>query len=587
VIVFLIVLSSTNHLMGALVAPAALLFVLMVDRKALLRWKVLAAALPVAALGLLPQMFLPIRANQRPVLAEAEPSCESMAQALASVYTWGHKGCPALSSALRREQYGKPPITLDPTVHPDIIAPRSGKLFVSQIVNWLQYLDWQWGRSINGANPLFGGLRPLFTLLFVLLAYAGARLHWKYDRPTAAYIAVLYATLSLGLVVYLNFKYGYSIARTAFPDLNAHEVRERDYFFLIGFSVFGLWCGLGVAAVWRWLARTFNSRIRRARLVAAPVFGLALLPLGLNWEWASRADDYAARDWAYNMLMSIKPYGVLFTNGDNDTFPLWYLQEVEGIRRDVTVMVTGYLNTPWYARQVRDLTRACRPGQSAAEDPTRIICQRALRPGDLPAVFAQSGNVTAPDDSILPLSDAEIDRIAASPFVTRDPLQLHVGGLRSTIAGGTFILPADTFVAAILNATLGKRPIYFAAPNPTLDKLGLSSYSVRTGLTLALPSTDPRTMAGVVPLSSNELSAAAGAFVDLATTDTLLHDVFLKRGRLLNPNRPWVDQATTNILLQYTWAHYSVAEALAARGPSPELEHHLREAQWWQTIASD
>ena len=94
-------------------------------------------------------------------------------------------------------------------------------------------------------------------------------------------------------------------------------------------------------------------------------------------------------------------------------------------------------------------------------------------------------------------------------------------------------------------------------------------------------------MPGVVPLPSNELSSAAGAFVDLATTDTLLHDVFLKRGRLLNPNRPWVDQATTNILLQYTWAHYSVAEALAARGQSPELEHHLREAQWWQTIASD
>jgi hypothetical protein len=289
------------------------------------------------------------------------------------------------------------------------------------------------------------------------------------------------------------------------------------------------------------------------------------------------------------MLMSIKPYGVLFTNGDNDTFPLWYLQEVEGIRRDVTVMVTGYLNTPWYARQVRDLTQKCKAGQSAEEDPTRIICQRELRPGDLPAVFAQGGNAMAPDDSILPLSDAEIDRIAASPFVTRDPLQLHVGGLRSTIPGGTIILPADTFVAAILNATLGKRPIYFAAPNPTLAKLGLAPYSVRSGLTLALPSTppDPKAVSGVVALPDNQLSAAVGAFVDLATTDTLLHDVFLKRGRLLNPNRPWVDRATTNILLQYAWAHYSIAEGLAPRGQPPEVEHHVREAQWWQTIASD
>jgi hypothetical protein len=79
----------------------------------------------------------------------------------------------------------------------------------------------------------------------------------------------------------------------------------------------------------------------------------------------------------------------------------------------------------------------------------------------------------------------------------------------------------------------------------------------------------------------------SGAFVDLTMTDTLLHQVFLHRGRLLNPNRPWVDRATTNILLQYAWAHYSVAEALSIKGQSAELDHHLREAQWWQTIASD
>ena len=69
---------------------------------------------------------------------------------------------------------------------------------------------------------------------------------------------------------------------------------------------------------------------------------LALIPLVFNWSWASRRTDYSARDWAYNLLMSVEPYGILFTNGDNDTFPLWYLQETEGIRRDVTVVVTNY-----------------------------------------------------------------------------------------------------------------------------------------------------------------------------------------------------------------------------------------------------
>jgi hypothetical protein len=91
---------------------------------------------------------------------------------------------------------------------------------------------------------------------------------------------------------------------------------------------------------------------------------IALIPLFANWSWANRNYDYSARDWAYNLLMSVEPYGVLFTNGDNDTFPLWYLQEVEGIRRDVTVIVMSYLNTPWYAKQLRDLTQPCPPGVS-------------------------------------------------------------------------------------------------------------------------------------------------------------------------------------------------------------------------------
>jgi hypothetical protein len=144
-----------------------------------------------------------------------------------------------------------------------------------------------------------------------------------------------------------------------------------------------------------------------ALLAGSPCWRWPLIPLVLNWSYASRAGDYAARDWAYNLLNSVEPYGVLFTNGDNDTFPLWYLQEVEGIRRDVTVIVWSYLNTPWYAKQIRDLTTPCeRPGRRARTHPHHLPAR--VRPRTAPALYAAMA--TARRSTVLPLTDAEIDR---------------------------------------------------------------------------------------------------------------------------------------------------------------------------------
>lgn len=371
--------------MGVLAAPAVLTYVGLVNGKLLLRPRLWVGALLCLVLGFTPHFFLPLRSAQRPILNEGEPSCATLGQAASSIYSWGHAGCPALSAALQREQYGKPPITLDPTVYPRTIVSRGPYLFVHQLANYTQYFSWQWARGVGGAEPVAGGLRALVTVLFVLFGVMGARTHWQRDRASATYFVVLFITLSVGLVLYLNFKFGYALVRQAFPDPELHEVRERDYFFLISFSVWALWAGLGLTQLWQRVRLALRGRLRRAQLAAAPVLAIAILPLGLNWQWASRAQDYAARDWAYNVLMSVGPYGVLFTNGDNDTFPLWYLHEVEGIRRDVTVMVTSYLNTPWYARQIRDLRgpahrgrlRRMRPVESCASVPSsQSRCRR-------------------------------------------------------------------------------------------------------------------------------------------------------------------------------------------------------------------
>ena len=129
------------------------------------------------------------------------------------------------------------------------------------------------------------------------LGLAGAATHYRADRISWAYVATLFATLSIGLILYLNFRYGFTVpeslmGRSSQAAVEMREVRERDYFFLAGFSVWGLWCGIGLTALWRRAVQhlaTARLSLRRAELAAAPVLAIAFVPLVANWSWASRA----------------------------------------------------------------------------------------------------------------------------------------------------------------------------------------------------------------------------------------------------------------------------------------------------------
>ncbi|MEX0906869.1 MAG: DUF2723 domain-containing protein [Gemmatimonadota bacterium] len=579
---YLTALSATNHLMGILVLPAVVLFAWKVDRRVFLDLRLWAGAFPAVVLALSAQFFLPVRAELQPLVSEGEPTCDSLTSAAVSIYTNGARGCEALSHTLSREQYGMPPMWSDPT-QPD--QRRGIRQAVLQLANYAQYLDWQWARSVAGHSPLFGGARPLITLLLLLLAGAGARAHWRADRPAALLHTVLLATLSIGLVAYLNFKYGYSMERARFPDASMHEVRERDYFFLISFSLIGAWCGLGLATAWQAVARRLEGARTShtlARLLAAPLLLCALIPLALNWSWASRADDWTARDWAFNVLMSVEPYGVLVTNGDNDSFPLWYLQHVERVREDVTIVLGPYIGAEWYARQIRDASRSCGPGEDPAADPTRIICQRPFRPDSVhPRLLAAWGTLPdVPLDTLLPLSDPEIAAVARSYFVADQALDVTAGSLSGRIEPGTFITAADTFITAILHGTYGKRPIHFMAPSQTLARLGLEQYAVRVGLTWKLDA--ERTRDGIVNLPAELSTSAAGAAIDLPVTDTLARDVFIVRGRVSDPDLPWVDHTTWSIPLQYATMHYAAAVAHQLYGAADTAAEHVRSMEFWE-----
>ena len=588
---FILALSVGNHLMAFLAAPAIAVFILIVRPRTILNWKLYPAVLAVAVVGLSVHLYLPVRAALDPVINQNDPTCPGVGSALTAIVTYGKAGCVALGESLTRAQYGDRPILALPW---DVTLPRTPGLFLSQLLHYFQYFDWQWSRGVQDTDVLLAGLRLPFTLLFLALGVWGAVEHHRRDQASFFYVLVLFGTLSLGLVVYLNFKYGYSIPE-AVRNFDLHEVRERDYFFIASFSVWGLWAGVGLVAIWDWLARNRVGTLMKA----SPILVLALVPLALNWSWTSRAGDYAARDWAYNLLMSVEPYGVLFTTGDNDAFPLWYLQEVEAIRRDVTVVVQSYLNTPWYTKQIRDLARPCPPRASADDDPTRIICQRPYEPDSRAEYTVDAESVRAAGRIPIPLNaaieppsrgildqldDATIDEASQRFAVVEETLTLRLGNVDATVEGGQYLSPGRQFGLSMISAALGDRSIYFASRD-TASSFGVGDQVVLQGLAFELPNgLSPSTVSdGVVPIPpSASLYASSGPYVDVPRTELLLEEVFLYRGGLPGSAR-WPDASVT-VNHFYARAYWGLAQAAAVVDDAPAIPRFIEEAEAWDAL---
>jgi hypothetical protein len=587
---FILALSVGNHLMAFLAAPAIALFVLYVHPRTLLNWRLYAAGAVAAILGLSIHLFLPIRAGLGPVINEAAPTCPDIGSALGAVVTYGQAGCAALSEALTRSQY----VGVPGQAGAGTILRQSP--FPSQILNYLQYFDWQWARSLAGESTVFPRLRLPFTMLFTALGVWGAIEHARRDRASFLYIGTLFGTLSVALVFYLNFKYGYSL-QAPVADRALHEVRERDYFFIVSFSLWGLWAGMGVATLWR--EATHEARTTLAK--TSPILGLALLPLVLNWGWASRSDDYAARDWAYNLLMSVEPYSVLFTNGDNDTFPLWYLQETEGIRRDVTVIVTSYLNTAWYTKQLKELTTPCPAGVDPASDWTVIECQRPYTAENTAAAYvtdpsqAPEGKVPIvideimrPTETILPLTDEQIDEAAGAYSRLEQSITINMGEIDARLEGGQLLSPWQRFALTLLVESVGERPIYFASSGNAATSLGVEPYLVRQGLAFKLHNGPPAEAEdeGYVRLEPSPYTPVTGDWVDVDRTELLVDEVFVHRSGIPQEWDHWPDIATLGIPNYYSWVYLSLVQAAIQTNDTEALDRYQAAAEAWAELGT-
>lgn len=180
--------------------------------------------------------------------------------------------------------------------------------------------------------------RNNFYFLPLILGIIGLFFHYNRHRKDFYVLAMLFFLTGIALVLYLNS-----------PPV---EPRERDYIYVGSFYVFAMWIGMGVMALGQFLADKTGNLSRSAIIASAATLIVPGIMALQGWDDHDRSNRYFSVDSARNFLASCEPNAILFTGGDNDTFPLWYIQEVEGYRTDVRVIVLSYFNTDWYIEQM-------------------------------------------------------------------------------------------------------------------------------------------------------------------------------------------------------------------------------------------
>jgi hypothetical protein len=537
---FLIGLGYTNHPAGFLAAPAVGVAILARRPRALLDPRLVARCVAALALGLTPFLFEPIRAAHFPPINEGETTaCETR---LALSCTLDRETWHRVAEHVSRAQYG-----------PHEEAVREVPLSSQFAMYWL-YFKWQWMRDADGRHP---GWQRALAATFLILGFFGAYAHWQYDRRSFWFFGVLVFTVTPALIYYLNFKYGSSQS----PELGfsvPREVRDRDYFYLWSFSAWSVWVALGLVWVWESLAAVVSDAWRpppertgsrsttlptRSWLATAPVLAIALVPFIANHRVAPRREQAATRDVAKDLLNSVEPYGILVTVGDNDLFPLWYAQEVEGVRKDVLVVTTALLGTEWYAGQ---LIRRPVYSYDSLAGPSVYRGRTWAKPTRAPLAMTIAESRQIPE--FTPLNSPVLFRKPGTNLVARiDPAHLRYPGLTRD----------QVFVLHLIADNSG-RPVFFSSTDgPYALELGLGDHLLSEGFA--------RKVLDDAPVATRDTVDVPGdGWIDTSRSLTLWDQLSAPRTLLANPG--WVDRASVNMPMLYVYRGSLLADALVRRG---------------------
>ncbi len=356
--------------------------------------------------------------------------------------------------------------------------------------NWLTGINW-FDQNVLGLGPqddlpdsMKNAAHNKFYMLPFILGLIGLLYHLNTHRKDFLVVALLFFMTGIAIVIYLN-QYPY-------------QPRERDYAYAGSFYAFAIWIGLGVIGIYDMVSKKMNPKMAAVLVTFVSLLLVPGIMAKEGWDDHDRSGKYAARDFAINYLESCEPNAILFTNGDNDTFPLWYAQEVEGIRTDVRVVNFMLASGHWYIHQMMNKAYESEPlpftlsydqyengvnnavvfyNQIKSKAPIELkqiidfIASEDERT-KIPLTSGERINYSPTKNFKLTIDSADVVKKGAVPENMQDRIVKEIDWR----VRQNYLYKNDLMLLDIIASNNWKRPIYFANPSSVSKVLDVDEY---------------------------------------------------------------------------------------------------------------
>ena len=402
--------------------------------------------------------------------------------------------------------------------------------------------------------------RNTYFFLPLLLGIAGLVWQYRKDRKGFWLVLAFFIMTGVAIIFYLN----------QYPN----QPRERDYAYAGSFYAFAVWIGLGFMLVYEYIRKFLSEKLSAAAVFIILLFAVPVLMAAQNWDDHNRSGRYTARDIGANYLLSCAPNSVLFTYGDNDSFPVWYVQDVEQVRTDVRVANLSYFQAGWYIDMMRQKAFNSDPIPLTLAPEKYVEGSRDQLPVnnriDKPVELSQVVQFAGQDDK-----KYKIDVSGRGDFLNYIPSNRFLIDVDSAkvIANGTVkeyfrnriespviweytnndAFKGDLAMMDLLSANKWERPVYISTTVPSDQYKGLEKYFVQEGITYR-----------IVPIRTDKPEEGEFGMIDpVEMYDNMMNKY--KWGNAADPS-VYLDENNKRMLSNFRRIFGNLGKALLAAG---------------------